>query len=88
MNIEQKLEVLGYLLPHEIARLLEKSGIKGYPAYSNHCPIANFLNDGNNNVTVGLSTVVTNERTYYLPFQVQEFIKKFDDGRYPKLVQY
>ena len=86
MNLEEDLKALGNT-PHDIAVNLFLKGITGYIGDPCQCPIANYLTGcGYNNVEVKHRSVSTEKCSCLIPDSMVEFISKFDDGIYPKLL--
>ena len=89
---EDVLTALNILTPKEIAKKFKDLGLKGRRYSSLHCPLSGYLNrkTGNDHLVSGtFYRVWANNRAYpsrTLPNQVAKFIKKFDKGKYPELI--
>lgn len=89
---EDVLTALNILTPKEIARKFKSLGIKGKRHKTLECPVSNYLNrkTGNQHLVAGTYYQVWDgERCHpsrMLPRQVEKFVKKFDKGKYPELI--
>jgi len=90
------LESLGNS-PDEVASNLASKGIKGSRSVSVSCPVTNVVKKyfETDNVSTGLSLCSVNVLTDYegpsaqveLPYSVQVFVFRFDNGEFPELVE-
>ena len=89
---EDVLTALNILTPGEIATKLKNLGFKGKRYKSLYCPLGAYLNykTGNEHlIAKDYYQVWDGQKAYpsrMLPKQVQKFIKKFDKGKYPELI--
>lgn len=76
------------LLP-DVAGKLKEMGIKGRCRDGELCPIAIYLHRkcGNERVVVGLTHAFVGYQDIMYPDEVAVFIKAFDDGMYPELIE-
>jgi hypothetical protein len=89
MTPEDVIFKLGQLLPSEIARLMQDSGVKALRTCSSACAVTQYVYDETK--MVGIRTGY--DSLYYgpelqaveLPSSVQTFISLFDDGFFPEL---
>lgn len=90
MNVPELLEKLPDD-PSKIAAFFRRKGIKGCQRNSRACPVANYLSAAASTpVTVGARDLLWGDYLRYgerLPWSVQEFILRFDNGKYKALIQ-
>lgn len=96
--VRRALKRLTRLSPKGIAKLLAQEGIKGRPGWSHLCPVARFLSrEAGCEVLVdfvaGDELVAILDEGYNWPLQikvpdsVKEFVKRFDNGEFPELIE-
>lgn len=90
-NVEASLQSLGND-KNEVAETLRRSQIQGSKSTSFSCPIARYVEDrfyAGHFVSVGLDRMVVErlDECVALPKAVRDFIKAFDAGEYPDLVE-
>lgn len=80
------LAVLGST-PDGIARTLAKKKIKGERDSGSSCPIAAYLikEYRGTDVEVGGDTVKVNGVRVKAPRPIEQFVNRFDEGKYPKV---
>jgi hypothetical protein len=89
---EDVLTLLNILTPKEIAAKLKNLGYRGKRYSSLSCPLSSYLNAKTGNqhlVSRNYYRVWDGEKAHpsrALPKQVKKFIKKFDKGKYPELI--
>lgn len=88
-KVRRTLQKLGKT-PEEVAKTLEQLKITGSPRRAEHCPIANYLEaELHRPASVGKATasVLGNNFTITLtiPRAISEFVRDFDQGKYPQL---
>ena len=88
-KVTEALDQLGEMEPDEIAKFLLERGHKGARGASMLCPLALYLTSINGKVAVLSATVCAGGEEPMLaplPISVREFVRGFDDGRYPQLM--
>ncbi len=72
----------------QVAKKLEKLGCKGHPEDGFNCPIANYLQQsGYTCVHVDVNCIETKEEDLKPSEVINNFIYKFDEGKYPNLIE-
>jgi len=90
---EDVLTALNILTPKEIAAKLKSLGYGGKRSSSLICPLAAYLNYRTGNVhfvSKNYYQVWDGVRVHparMLPKQVQKFVNKFDNGKFPELIK-
>ena len=80
----------------QLAEFFKKEGIKGLPYSSDNNPIINYLRSGTTfskddmdsnpgDVSIILPTCNSYQMTIQLPKVVEQFMNRFDDGKFPDL---
>lgn len=86
--IRKEIERLGTLQPDEIAVEMQEMAMYGATGNPYYCPLARYFKiiDGfKNDIVVSSSDVDINSKSYPLPPNVGEFVKRFDAEQYPEL---
>jgi hypothetical protein len=88
VNFHQLLLTLGST-PEEIANTLRHLGIRGMRVSANHNPIALYLRQvgAKGDVTVTQTNVRASDYLFQTPDAVSHFLRLFDCGGMPELVQ-
>lgn len=76
--------------PYDISQFLREEQVIGLRSNTGNCPLANFLRS-KINCQVRVSPLAIFSRDYACagtPESVKEFIRNFDTGRYPALIDY
>jgi hypothetical protein len=97
-DLKRLVKAIDFDTADEVADFLHKRGIKGNRVEANSCPVAQYITSSNfgfewasvfDTISAGRNVDDNNSAdiTIATPKTVLKFIKEFDLGKYPQLVQ-